>query len=98
MRSHASDFVQLDAPILQRRIGKKLSESFIIDRQNFWNYKRRRLANFGDQILNLADPREVFIVCAVFGNLQRRIVIDAFHLLLEWLFKLAKAGPWPGLF
>src|ERR1700745_2310132 len=98
MRSRASDFVQREAPIIQRRLGKKLSESFIIDRQNFRNYKRRRLANFGDQILNLANPPEVFVVCAVLGNLQRRIVIDAFHLLLEWLFKLAKAGPWPGLF
>src|SRR5262249_5674442 len=90
MWSHSSDFVQLYPPIFEHRIGKEFSELFIIDRQNFRNDKRCRLANFGDQISNPADSREVFVVRAVLGNLQRRVVMDAFHLLLEGLLKLEK--------
>jgi hypothetical protein len=37
--------VQLDPPIFERPIDKEFSESFIIDRQNFRDNKRRGLAD-----------------------------------------------------
>ena len=88
MRLHPANFVQLDSPIGQRWIDNELRELFVIDRQNFRNNKRRRFTDFSEQILNLPDPRKVFVVRAVLGQLQRRVVIDALDFQLERLLKL----------
>ena len=45
MRSHSSDFVQLDRPILELRIGNEFGKAFILDGEDFRNNKRRRLAD-----------------------------------------------------
>ena len=44
---HPPDFVQLDPPILQRRISDELREPLVIDRQDFRNNKRRRFSDLG---------------------------------------------------
>src|ERR1043166_2043677 len=45
------------------------------------------LARIG-QVLNLSDPRKVFVIGAVLCQLQRRVVIDALDLQIERLFEL----------
>src|ERR1041385_8854764 len=90
MRSHSSDFVKLDPPILEYRMSNEFGKALILDGEDSRNNKRRRLADFCDQILNLTDSSKVFVICAVLGNLQGRVVIDAFHLLLELFLKIEK--------
>ena len=46
IRFHPPDFVQLDSPILQRRIGDEIGEPFIVDCQDFRHNKRCGLGNF----------------------------------------------------
>ncbi len=45
VRFHAADLVQLDSPFLERGIDHELGELFVIDRLNFGNDERGRLAN-----------------------------------------------------
>jgi hypothetical protein len=92
MRLHSANLVQLDPPILQLRIGNKLRELLVVDRQDFRNNERRRFTNFCEQILNLADPREVFVVRAVLCQLQRCIVINSFDFQLERFLELKHVG------
>ena len=80
--------MQLDSPLSECGSGNEFVERFVVDRQNFRNNKRCRFANLREQILNLPNPRKVFIVGAVLCQLQRREVIDAFDLQIERLFKL----------
>src|SRR6266567_6048941 len=92
IRLHPANFVQLDPPIGQRWIDKKLRESGVVDCLYFGDNKRARFTNLGEQILNLSDPRQVFVIRAVLGQLQRGVVIDAFDFQLERLFKLKYFG------
>src|SRR6266702_2460212 len=92
IRLHPANFVQLDPPIGQRWIDKKLRESGVVDCLYFGDNKRARFTNLGEQILNLSDPRQVFVIRAVLGQLQLGVVIDAFDFQLERLFKLKYFG------
>ena len=92
MGLHAADFVELDPPIGQLRIGHELREFFIVDRLKFGNDERRGLAYLGKQILHFADAREVLRVGVVFGELQPGEVIKAFDFHLERLLELEASG------
>src|SRR5919106_1868747 len=92
MRFHSTNFVQLDSPIGQRWIEHKLCESFIVDRLDFRNYERRRLADLCKQVLNLTDPREILVIRAVLRQLQGCIVIDTLDFQLERLLELKHIG------
>src|SRR4030095_15818065 len=88
MRLHPPNLVQLDSPFGEHGIGDELGKRCIVDRQNLWNDKRGRFANFRQQVLNLSDPRKVFVIGAVLCQLQRRVVINTFYLQIERLFEL----------
>ena len=72
---HPANLAQLDSPLGQRRIGNELGKRFVVDRQNFGTTNAAASPIFSEQILNLPDPRKVFVVGAVLGQLQRRVVI-----------------------
>src|SRR5437868_13383576 len=88
MRFHSANLAQLSSPLGQHRIGNELGKSFVVDRQDFWNEKRRGFADFRQQILHPPDPRKKFVVSAVLGQLQGCVVIYALEFQIERLFKL----------
>ena len=88
MRFHSSNLVQLDSPLSERRIGNEFGKRFFVDRQNFGDKKRSCFADLCEQILDLPNPRKVFVVGAVLRQLQRRVVVDALNLQIERLFEI----------
>src|SRR5207244_1827685 len=52
-------------------------------------------ADLREQVLNLSNPRKVFVIGAVLCQLQRRVVIDALDLQIERLFELKHFGQPP---
>ena len=79
--------MEFDPPIRQRRSDNELCESFVVDRLDFRGNECTRFRDLCHQILDLPDPREVFIVRAVLGQLKGCEVIKALKFHLERLFK-----------
>ena len=55
---------------------------------DFRNNECRRFTDLCEQVLNLANPREILVIRAVLRELQRRVVIDVLDFQLERLLEL----------
>ena len=87
MRPQPPNFVQVDSPLRQHRIGNEFCESLVVDRLDFWDNECSRFGDFRHQILDLPDPREVFVVRAVLRQLKGCEVIQTFEFQIERLLK-----------
>src|SRR5438132_8374544 len=87
MRFQTANLVKLDFPIRQHWSDNELRERLVVDRLDLGNDEGERFANFREQILNLANAREILIVGVVFRELKRSEVKEMFEFQIECLLE-----------